>query len=74
MSGQAPSFISHNPLFYVRENVLTDRTVIWEVYQRGSEQRLASAATESEAERVAHCLRHVMQEFENRTPHNTVDA
>lgn len=72
MSGQAPNNISHNPVFYARENVLTDRSVIWEVWQRGSEQRLASAATE--AERVAHCLRHVMQEFENRTPHNTVDA
>jgi len=74
MSGQMPKNISFNPVIYVRQNVLSDKSIIWEIRQRGAEDRLASSSSESEAERLAHILRATLADFENRSHSNTVDV
>lgn len=73
MSGQAPSSISYSPIFYVRENVLSDSSTIWEVWQRGSEQRLASSSHEDKAQAFASRLLSECGRFESDID-NTVDA
>lgn len=60
--------------FYTHENRLTDGSVIWEVWQRGSEQRLASAATEDNALGLVVVLNATVEGWASLTPHNTVDA
>ena len=61
-------------IFTVRRNDLTDGSVIWEVWQRGSEQRLASAGSLRHADHLANSLNLMLDAWTNTTPHNTVDA
>ena len=60
--------------FYIQENTLTDHSVIWEVYQKGSDQRLASAATEHQADDIAYRLNRLLRSWANSDPQNTIDA
>jgi len=71
---QAPSNISFNPVFYVRENKHTDGSVQFDVYQRGSEQRLASAADELRANALCTMLSDILTAWEASNSGNTVDA
>jgi hypothetical protein len=60
--------------FDVRENRLTDGSIIWEIYQDGSAQRLASAATKGEAEELEMALNLAVTDWSERTVQNTVDC
>lgn len=61
-------------IFTVRKNVLSDQSVIWEIWQAGSEQRLASAADEVQAGKLAAVLNAALHLWAAKTPYNTVDA
>lgn len=61
-------------VFTSRKNVLTDGSVIWEVYQNDCDQRLASAATEAEADELVMALDMALTEWAERTVENTVDC
>lgn len=60
--------------FYVRKNVLSDGSILWEIYQEGADERLASAATEAEAEELVMALDMAVTEWSERTLENTVDC
>jgi hypothetical protein len=74
MSAQMPSNISYNPVFSIKKNVLSDNSVIWEVWQRGSDQRLASAANELRAAALCGMLASALSTWEHSSRSNTVDA
>lgn len=60
--------------FYVHKNVLTNGFVIWEIYQEGADERLASAATEAEAEELVMALDMTVTEWSERSIENTVNC
>lgn len=60
--------------FQVRKNVLSDSSVIWEIWQRGSDQRLASTDDEIKATTLAINLNDTLLVFELTDNQNTVDA
>lgn len=65
----------HNDrVFTYRENVHTDGSVQFDIYQRGSDRRLASAETEHSAETLCHNLNGTLYVWERQKATNTVDA
>jgi hypothetical protein len=61
-------------VFSTRENRLSDGSVIHEVWQRGSDQRLAGASTDMEATLLADRLNTVIDSWLIRTVENSVDC
>ena len=62
------------PLFSFTENRHTDGSVQFDIYQRGSDQRLASAATTTQADALCQTLNSACSTWEASNFHNTVDA
>lgn len=60
--------------FSVRKNVLSDSSVVWEIWQRGSDQRLASTDDVIKALTLTHNLNDILLVFELTDYRNTVDA
>lgn len=60
-------------VFTVRENRFPDGSAIFEIWQRGSDQRLGAADDPSEAHRLAYNLNRIIDGWTLNT-HNTVDC
>jgi hypothetical protein len=60
--------------FKVRESRLTDNSVVWEVYQNGSGQRLASTEDETEARDIVDVLNTIMELWAAYKAGNSIDC
>lgn len=60
--------------FYVHKNKLTDGSVIWEIWQHGTDQRLGSAGDEIAALAFASTLNDACDRFTRSSVENTVDC
>lgn len=66
--------LKRTQVFYTVKNTLSDDSVIYEVWQHGSEQRLASADNDLQAEDLASRLNKVLTVWVEASASNTVDV
>jgi len=60
--------------FYVKREVLTDQSELFEVRCRGVDQRIGSSSIAHEADKLANALNIECTLFTSRTVQNTIDA
>jgi hypothetical protein len=60
--------------FYVKHEILTDKSELYEIRCRGVDQRIGSSSHEYEATMLANALNNECALFTSRTAHNTIDA
>ena len=61
-------------VFYCNKNILSDNSVIYEIFQEGSDQRLGSAATEAQADALVVALNDAVDDWVTTTIHNSIDC
>jgi hypothetical protein len=60
--------------FHTKQEVLSDGSVLWEVWQREADLRLASSVSRYDAADLADALNDACARWQSRTVENTVDC